>query len=130
MAAQNFPHGLNSKVAEARMGELSGQAEQERWVEAAMNQAMKADRQAAAFVAASRREAEEILTLARLVAGEIAARTDRRLAALQKGRAKSLKHQLDALKRHQHRSAPFQTTTPPELQDPGDVARRLAALLT
>ncbi|MBF0626621.1 MAG: hypothetical protein HQL91_00220 [Magnetococcales bacterium] len=99
------------------------------WLETAMNQAIEADQKAAESVIESRKLAEEILLRARHVASEIEARADRRMAAIRKGRAKSLKKKLEALKRHQQRSAPFQgeNTLAP---DPGLAARQLAARLT
>ncbi|MBF0125338.1 MAG: hypothetical protein HQL60_08380 [Magnetococcales bacterium] len=78
---------------------------------AAMNQAVEAERQAAAAVIASRREAEEILIEARRRAGEIAARTDRRIVSIQKIRAKVLKKRLDkrmeSIKHHHQRQLAF-----------------------
>lgn len=99
------------------------------WLEAAMIQAMQADRLAALSISESHKQAEEILLSARRTAAEIEARADRRIAAMQKGRAKSLKRDLEAIKRHQQRAAPFQQEqTPPP--DPLKAARLLAARLT
>ncbi|MBF0212336.1 MAG: hypothetical protein HQM00_02090 [Magnetococcales bacterium] len=109
---------------------VAREAGQGAWLESAMNQALEADRRAGESVAESRRLADEILLQARMVAGEIEARADRRMAAIQKGRAKFLKRRLETLKRHQQRAAPFQQETTDALREPGEAARLLAARLT
>ncbi|MBF0613594.1 MAG: hypothetical protein G8237_00570 [Magnetococcales bacterium] len=99
------------------------------WLDQAMMQAIQADQLAALSISESRKQAEEILLNARHQAAEIEARLDRRMAVLQKSRAKSLKRHLETIKRHQQRAAPFQLEPPANLDPPG-AARQLAAWLT
>ncbi|MBF0159581.1 MAG: hypothetical protein HQL58_08640 [Magnetococcales bacterium] len=99
-----------------------------------MSQAVAAERQAATAVAVSRREAEEIVLAARRRAGEIAARTDRRIAAIQKIRAKVLKKRLDkrmvAIRQQHQRQAAFLVENQNDATIMADAVARLARLLT
>ncbi|MBF0272718.1 MAG: hypothetical protein HQL98_11720 [Magnetococcales bacterium] len=112
------------------MGEAHREDAAGAWLETAMNQALEADRQAAETMAASRKQAEEILLQAHRVVAEIETRTDRRLTSLQKGQAKSLKKRLESIKRHQQRAAPFEGDARGTVVDPVGAAQRLAARLT
>ncbi|MBF0417706.1 MAG: hypothetical protein HQL86_05590 [Magnetococcales bacterium] len=105
------------------------------WLDEAMNRALEADRLAYESVNESRREAEEILLEAHRVAARIEARADRRMAILQKERAKGLRRQLDAMQRHHRRAALFNEegeapSGSSPWAAPGEAARNLAAVLT
>ncbi|MEO5332080.1 MAG: hypothetical protein H7839_08660 [Magnetococcus sp. YQC-5] len=98
-------------------------------VESAMNQAIMAEQQAAEAVTATRRMAEEILLEARRKAGAIAARTDHRIAIIQKSRAKALKKRLDSMKLQQQRSAAFQISITDDSAALNKAVQELAARL-
>ncbi|MEO5345104.1 MAG: hypothetical protein H7834_01845 [Magnetococcus sp. YQC-9] len=107
----------------------------EKLLDEAMRRALEADRLAALSVAESRAQAEEIVLLARREAAAIEARADRRMAMIQKERAKTLRRMLESMGRHQRRAALFdgeegEAVETIGLAEVGEAARRLAVQLT
>lgn len=99
-------------------------------MESAMHQAMEAEKQAIDALVNTKRQAEEILMEARRLSNDIATRTDRRIAAIQKSQAKALKKRLDAIKLQQQRRAGFMAHPPEQAMAMEDAVKQLAARLT